>query len=117
MGKWSKEAKEKMCLRQQGKGNHNYKTGRTLMAEGYVGILLPEHPNSRENYYLEHRYIVEKKIGRYLTKEEVVHHINEIIDDNRIENLYLFNNSKEHSRYHKLLYWGKIKPITKSNLL
>jgi len=117
MGKWSKKAKEKMKIRQMGKGNHNYKNGRCSLAEGYVGLLLPEHPNARGNYYPEHRYIVEKKIGRLLEKTEVIHHINEIIDDNRIENLYLFKNSKEHSRYHALVYWRKIPNIVKSNLI
>jgi hypothetical protein len=50
---------------------------------------------------------MERKLGRYLTKEEVVHHINGVRDDNRIENLWLFPNNKHHSsyeRYAKLTY-------------
>jgi len=46
---------------------------------------------------------MEEKLGRYLTKKEVVHHINRITDDNRIENLMLFANSLEHLKHHKEL--------------
>jgi len=41
---------------------------------------------------------MEEKIGRYLKPVEVVHHINEIRDDNRIENLQMFANDLEHQR-------------------
>lgn len=42
---------------------------------------------------------MESKIGRQLTQNEVVHHINGIKTDNRIENLELLTIS-EHSRKH-----------------
>lgn len=80
----------------------NWKGGRKKNNRGYVFILLPEHSNSDRNGYIyEHRTIMEKEIGRYLTKEEVVHHINGIKDDNKIENLMLFANDSEHTKYHK----------------
>ena len=41
-------------------------------------------------------------MGRFLTKEEVVHHINGIKSDNRIENLQLFSNHGEHIKLHEL---------------
>ncbi len=42
---------------------------------------------------------MEKIIGRYLQRKEVVHHINENKLDNRVENLKLFSLS-EHGRFH-----------------
>jgi len=70
---------------------------------GYIYLLLPDHPMSNsDNYYAEHRLIMEKKIGRYLTKHEVVHHLNGIKNDNRIENLELLSSVREHAREHFL---------------
>jgi hypothetical protein len=43
---------------------------------------------------------MEEAIGRYLSKEEKIHHVNRIKIDNRIENLMLFSNTNEHAKYH-----------------
>jgi len=46
-----------------------------------------------------HRIVAEQKIGRKLLKEEIVHHINGNIRDNRPENLEI-TTPKKHSIYH-----------------
>ena len=81
----------------------------------YVYIYLNDHPfcNSK-GYILEHRLVVEQKIKRYLTKKEVIHHINEKKDDNRIGNLMLFKNQGEHMSFHKkIIKFGYTNPVKK----
>ena len=77
--------------------------GKTKDKFGYIHIYNPEHPHAVNKYVLEHRLIMESHIGRTLYKKEVVHHINKIKDDNRIENLLLFENNKEHLLHHRLI--------------
>ena len=73
----------------------------TRDSRGYIWLFKPTHPNCVSNGYIkEHRYVIEKKIGRYLTKSEVVHHINGIRADNRIGNLRLFSTHSAHMKHH-----------------
>lgn len=66
-----------------------WKGGRRKI-NGYIQILSENHPFADSNgCVLEHRLVMEEIIGRYLTKDETVHHINGQRDDNRPQNLEL----------------------------
>lgn len=70
-----------------GKNHGSWKGGKTILS-GYVYIKSSNHPNKNSGGYVaEHRLVMEKKLNRYLTKNEEVHHINAIKTDNRISNL------------------------------
>ncbi|HDY66385.1 MAG TPA: hypothetical protein ENH85_01190 [Candidatus Scalindua sp.] len=95
---------------QVGKEAGHWKSGRTKN-EGYILIYKPEHPFcSKQKRVYEHRLVMEKHLGRYLTREEVVHHRGikyplgsiENKQDNRIENLMLFNTKKSHTKFHHI---------------
>jgi hypothetical protein len=65
---------------------------------GYVRIYVPMHPKANTwGYVYEHVVIMEKELNRFLLEDEVVHHINGVRWDNRIENLKVMNKI-EHSK-------------------
>lgn len=116
-GKWIRTKEQNIAMSKilKGKTNkgsfkkgqkpHNFK-GRYISKEGYVFIYHPDHPNAsgRKKYVMEHRLVMEKHIGRYLTSMEQIHHINEIRNDNRIENLNLCSDNSEHRKIHAKKY-------------
>lgn len=65
-----------------------------ISVSGYYYLYMPEHPNAinKGRYIAEHRYNLEQKIGRFLKKNEVAHHINGDKKDNRQENLEVLKN-------------------------
>ncbi len=100
--KWVRENPDKIL---QGENHPGWRGGRTKSSEGYVLIYKSEHPNHHQrNYVLEHRLIMEQEIGRYLYPWEVVHHINGVKDDNRIENLELLPNKGKHNNRVQKVY-------------
>lgn len=99
-GKTSKHCSVK-CYHKRGSTNPKWRGGKTINPNGYVLVYHPNHPSSIQGRILEHRFVMEKKIGRYLKSGEIVHHINGKKDDNRPENLELINNSSNHTHIHK----------------
>lgn len=70
---------------------------RVKMANGYIVTRTGKRKRS-----LEHRVVVEKFYRIKLKKGEVVHHINGIVDDNRIENLCIMKQG-HHNKLHRYL--------------
>lgn len=82
-----------------GSKNPAWKGGRFKTKSGYVFIHAPNHPRAVRNRILEHILIAERKIGRPLLDNEIVHHVNEVKHDNRPENLQVTTRS-EHMKHH-----------------
>jgi hypothetical protein len=85
-----------------GAKHHAWKGGRCKTDQGYFRI-----PTGKRNGELEHRIVMSQYLGRPLTSDETVHHINGIRTDNRIKNLEL--RSKGHGagqRVSDLIKWA-----------
>lgn len=93
------------------KEEHPLWNGGIYKSRGYIFVYCPDHPRVNKRPYMrQHILIIEAHLQRYLNyygqgndNNEVVHHINGIRDDNRIENLQLMT-AKEHNILH-----GKLK--------
>ena len=88
---------------------HHMKGRKGRESNGYKGfsyngdyklLFRPHHKYCRNGYVDEHRYIIELQSGRYLTKKEVVHHIDGNAKNNDLYNLQLLNSQAEHMAIH-----------------
>ena len=91
-----------IALRKKNNGGVRFNQGR-----GYKQLIVDDyHPRKKDrkggSYIFEHILIMEQKVGRFLEKHEIVHHIDKDKQNNNIENLHLFsgNNNKESAQMH-----------------
>ena len=88
---------------------------------GRVGVYMPDHPHANNRgYVLRYRIVVEKKLGRLLGSDEIVHHRNGDKTDDRPENLTVTFRSK-HAKHHNLsgkkrLDYDKIRSLKEKGL-
>lgn len=81
--------------------NPNWRGGTRLQGNGYIWVLMHEHPAADAYGYVSRaRLVMEKHIGRYLENGEIVHHIDEDKQNDNIENLMLLKNRGEHITLH-----------------
>lgn len=103
--KHTEETKNRMCGR-IGKKSHSWKGG--IISNGeYIYIYKPFHPLANKKYVKRANLIMEKYLGRYLKPGEIVHHIDKNKLNDSIENLELFPNKSEHTRFHHLISHNK----------
>ena len=77
-----------------------WRGGKRNTSNGYIQVLIKDHPRSDScGYVMEHIVVMEKLTGKHITQEDVVHHINGNKKDNRPENLMVMSFG-EHSAFH-----------------
>lgn len=77
------------------------KPGGRKDSRGYILLYMPDHPMAPKSGYLQqHRLVMANHLGRMLMSDEVVHHKNDVKDDNRLENLELLT-KQAHDRLPK----------------
>jgi hypothetical protein len=86
----------------RGDQNPNWKGGIIGDGNGRVLIYSPNHPRPSWGgmYVYRYRLVMEEHLGRVLGKDEIVHHINGIKDDDRLENLCVMSQS-DHIKIHR----------------
>lgn len=68
----------------------------------YLCTFCPDNPRAtKEGYVYIHVLVAEKKLGRYLSKEECVHHVDEDKYNNMEENIIVFKSNADHAAFHK----------------
>lgn len=79
-----------------------------ILRKGYWHFYLPDNAMAgKQGYVAEHRLIMSEHLGRPLKNSEIVHHINENITDNRIENLVIKTLGEHLKEHNKIDGWSR----------
>lgn len=80
-----------------------WKGGESIHKSGYIMIRLKsnEFPNKIGRYVMKHRFIMEEYLGKKISKNQDVHHINGDKQDNRIQNLIVLTKKEHQNSHHK----------------
>jgi hypothetical protein len=83
----------------------------------YIQVLSHGHPNvDYASYVMEHRLVMEEKIGRYLTKDEIIHHKDGDGHNNNIDNLQLTTRKKHfNDHFDAVKEVDRLKKLLKDN--
>lgn len=95
----------------RGSGNPKWRGGRITDPDGRVMVYAPGHPNATlmgGTHAYEYRMVAAMARGKPLMDDEIVHHINGDVTDNRPENLQVMTQS-EHARLHNVA--GKFRGV------
>ena len=88
------------------------KRKRFVAGNGYVRLFKPDYPQSdKRGYVMEHRFVLEQKLGRPLNANEVGHHLNGMKRDNRPENLISLSRNGERGHHGYLVMQAQQKRI------
>lgn len=109
---WTDEMRERVSKKMSGVNNHGYGKPSKLIGRKRPDITGENHPNYKRGFYVNkdgykiigrrtrsHRSLVEDFLGRKLSKEEIIHHIDGDKLNNSITNLRIVSRS-EHAKIH-----------------
>ena len=109
---WGEETRRKLIASRTGRRKRDdYEFGgherRKCSGNSHIEVYVPNHPRcTKKGFVRKHRLVMERHLGRYLEKGEIVHHKNGIKDDNRIENLEVMSIS-DHVKLHMPVHYRK----------
>lgn len=97
-----------------GENSWNWK-GEQYMSQGYVYVWQLGHHRAKCGRVLRSVLVLEEKLGRPIKDGYVVHHHNDVRDDDRPENLFELTPS-EHARLHVKRVWAYWHGTTKEEI-
>lgn len=91
-----------------------YTGGRIVQHGGYLWEFCPNHPKCNTwGYVPQHRLVLERAMGRFLGKGELVHHIDENKLNNDLSNLVAIDKKTHMEIHQKLRHDAHYPPVTR----